>query len=87
MTVIFDALIKSSPWVSDLIRTGLDPISSPCPYVPEQKLPKQIERPVAPPSTLTRLKSRRSEEEQDPTCAAATLRVLKEKVTTATSTR
>lgn len=74
---------------SDLILTGLDPISSPSTSVAELKPSKPVERPIAPPmpSTLGRLKSRRYEEELDPTCAAATLRILKEKVATATCTR
>ncbi|MCJ8733852.1 hypothetical protein PDJAM_G00228580 [Pangasius djambal] len=67
---------------------GLDSISSPSSSVAELKPSEPAERPAAPPmpSTLSRVKSRLREEEQDPTCAAATLRVLKEKMTMATST-
>ncbi|XP_060783442.1 UV-stimulated scaffold protein A isoform X2 [Neoarius graeffei] len=67
---------------------GLDSKSSPSTSVAELKPSKPVARPAAPsvPSTLNQLKSRQYEEEQDPTCAAATLRVLKEKVAMATST-
>lgn len=72
-----------------LILTGLDSISSPSTSVAELKASKPVARPAAPAllSTFKRLKSSRYEEEQDPTCAAATLRVLKEKMATATSAR
>lgn len=75
--------------LSDLILTGLDSKSSLSTSVAELKPSKPVARPAAPPmpSTVSRLKSRLYEEEQDPTCAASTLRVLKEKVATATSTR
>lgn len=81
---------QEPPWLFfDLILTGLDSKSSPSTSVAELKPSKPVARPAAPsvPSTLNRLKSRQYEEEQDPTCAAATLRVLKEKVAMATSTR
>lgn len=78
------------PHIPEHLRAeyGLDPISSPSTSVAELKPSKPVERPIAPPmpSTLGRLKSRRYEEELDPTCAAATLRILKEKVATATCT-
>lgn len=78
-----------APTPSDLILTGLESISSLSTSVGEQKPLKPVEKPASSPmpSTLSRLKSRRYEEEQDPTCAAATLRALKENLATAMSTR
>lgn len=89
MSVKADAHVKSSLEVSHLILSGLDSTSSSSTSVTKIKPSKSVERPAAPPisSTLSQPKSRRSDEEQDPTCAAATLRVLKEKVATASSAR
>ncbi|KAM9469996.1 UV-stimulated scaffold protein A isoform 1-T3 [Clarias gariepinus] len=77
------------PHIPEHLRAeyGLDSTSSSSTSVTKIKPSKSVERPAAPPisSTLSQPKSRRSDEEQDPTCAAATLRVLKEKVATASS--
>ncbi|XP_027010548.2 UV-stimulated scaffold protein A [Tachysurus fulvidraco] len=77
------------PHIPEHLRAeyGLESISSASTSVPELKPTKPVARPATPhlPSTVSRLKSRQYEEEQDPTCAAATLRVLKEKVTAVVS--
>ncbi|KAI5624773.1 UV-stimulated scaffold protein A [Silurus asotus] len=77
------------PHIPEHLRAeyGLDSISSPSTSVSELKPSKPAEQPAAPPmpSTFSRIKNRLNEEEQDPTCAAATLRVLKEKVATSAS--
>ncbi|XP_076878863.1 UV-stimulated scaffold protein A isoform X2 [Brachyhypopomus gauderio] len=67
---------------------GLDALPSTSTSAAKSNLEKPVIRPAAPPvvSTLTRLKRELRDEEQDPTCAAATLRILKERLSSAPST-
>ncbi|XP_026864451.2 UV-stimulated scaffold protein A isoform X1 [Electrophorus electricus] len=67
---------------------GLDPLPSTSTSVAKSNPSEPLVRAVAPPvaSTLTRLKKKLRDEEQDPTSAAATLRILKERLSSAPST-
>ncbi|KAI4887891.1 hypothetical protein NFI96_012470 [Prochilodus magdalenae] len=78
------------PLIPEHLRAeyGLDPLPSTSTSVAKPNPSKPVARPAAPPvpQILARLKRKQREEEEDPTCAAATIRVLKERLPSALST-
>ncbi|XP_072519481.1 UV-stimulated scaffold protein A [Salminus brasiliensis] len=78
------------PHIPEHLRAeyGLDPLPSTSSSVAKPKPSKPAARPRAPPMpwALSRLEKKQRDEETDPTCAAATIRVLKERLPSAPST-
>ncbi|KAL7863747.1 hypothetical protein SRHO_G00127310 [Serrasalmus rhombeus] len=78
------------PHIPEHLRAeyGLDPLPSTSTSVAKPITSKLVVRPAAPPMprTLVRLERKQRDEEEDPTCAAATIRVLKERLPSEPST-
>ncbi|XP_062856395.1 UV-stimulated scaffold protein A [Trichomycterus rosablanca] len=79
------------PHIPENLRAeyGLDPLPSTSTSVTKPNPPKPAVRPAAAhvqPADVARLKRRLRDEETDPTCAAATFRVLKERLSAGPST-
>lgn len=76
------------PQIPDHLRSeyGLDPLPSTSSSVAKPETSKPAVKPGAPPRSLARLERKLRDEEMDPTCAAATVRVLKNRLPSAPST-
>uniref|UniRef100_A0A8B9KVN9 UV-stimulated scaffold protein A n=1 Tax=Astyanax mexicanus TaxID=7994 RepID=A0A8B9KVN9_ASTMX len=71
---------------SDVYSSGLDPLPSTSSSVAKPETLKPAVKAGAPPRSLARLQRKLRDEEMDPTCAAATVRVLKNRLPSVPST-